>query len=269
MSFLINPYRFTSSWSPSDLGADLYTWNPHTNLPTSGSLSSWVDDGSGIATITPVGGVSVATESNGLRYVSLDGVADYLSMTGNPLGTPANTVDIRGVCVSGLMWIDYQPSIGGGVYFGSFFGSPNTLNFDGNAGTLDLVSCGARHVSSATPTNVQFRHVQVTSTPFGSTFESATEVIPTRQWVSYAMLIPESGNAELIINSSTNVVATQAIVNSARVPIKYIGARWGSTSGSADAFFKGRKSEFFGFNAAAADASTLSKVFTYLNALKP
>lgn len=258
-----------SAWSPADLGANLYTWNRHTNLPAAGAITTWGDSGSGIATATAVGGITVGVETNGLRYAPLDGVADYLSMAGNPAGSPANTVDLRGVCVAGLMWIDYQPFIGGGVYAGAVFGSDNSLNFDANPATPDGVTVVIRHTSSATPANTQFRHAQTTSTPFSATWESAAEVIPARQWVSYAMLIPESGDAELRINSRANVVATRAIANATRVPVKLIGARWLSTSAGPDLFFKGRKSEFFGFSSAAADAATLDNVFTYLNGLKP
>jgi hypothetical protein len=251
------------------LGADLFTWNPHTNLPASGAVSSWADDGSGIATAIPTGSINSAAEANGLRYAAFNGSTQWFTFAGNPAGSPANTIDLRGVCVAGLIWIDYQPLLGGGVYAGSAFGSSNNLDFDGNAGTPDGVSLLFRHTSSGTPANVQFRHAQLQLSPFGAVWESATEVIPARQWVSFAMLIPESGNAELMINSRANVVGSQVIANATRVPIRLLGARWLSTSGAPDLPFKGRMSEFFGFASEAADSSTLDSVFTYLNALKP
>jgi hypothetical protein len=258
-----------ASWTPADLGAALLTRNPHTNLPASGAVTTWSDDGSGIATATPTGGITAGAEANGLRYAEFNGTSQWFTFVGNPAGSPADTIDLRGVCVAGLIWIDYQTLLGGGVYAGSAFGSSNNLNFDGNAGTPDGVSLLFRHTSSATPANVQFRHAQLQSSPFGAVWESATEVIPARQWVSYAMLIPESGNAELMINSRANVVGSQAIANATRMPIRMLGARWLSTSGAPDLPFKGRKSEFFGFAAEAADSSTLDNVFAYLNAMKP
>lgn len=281
MSFIINPYRFNSvsSWTPASLGADLYTLNPDTNLPTSGDISLWEDDGAtGITTLTssltarPTAGV----EANGLRYALFNGTSNYMTFAGNPFNPQANSVDLLNTAIAGLAYIDNTLSgdgviLGSGanlnVYSGFVADEQHGFAVTDYATAANSVGCywrgNPRHWMGGTSA------VPFTSANGATTFTSTTDQIPTGEWFSYVLYLPGTSAAKVMINSRANVVMQATAAQNVPVLIQHLGAVYQPGTTSIGGFLKGRLSFFFGFNAAAADNDTLDNIFGYLNPMKP
>lgn len=268
-----------AAWTPASLGADLLTWNPHTNLPTSGSVDSWADEGpSGIATLTssltarPTAGV----EANGLRCINLNGTSNYMTFAGNPFNAQPFSVDLLATAIAGLGYVD--PTFAAeGVVLGAGSGLDVHTGFAAEEqhgfaitdfGTAaDSVGCywrgNPRHWMGGTSS------VPFTSLNGATTFTSATDQIPTGEWFSYVLYLPATSAAKVMINSRANVVMQATSSQNVPVLVQHLGAVYQPGTASIGAFFKGRLSEFFGANASAANDATIDQMFAYLNALKP